>query len=40
LARLARGIDADIEPHPYLVSEFDDHHPMYQEIIRHGEQVI
>lgn len=39
LTRLARRIDADIEPHPYLVSEFDDHHPMYQEIIRYGEQV-
>lgn len=40
LTRLARRIDSDIEPHPYLVSEFDENHPMAQEIIRHGEQVI
>jgi predicted nucleotidyltransferase len=39
LTKLARTIDADIEPHPYLLSEFNESNPAVGEIMRSGERV-
>lgn len=40
LAKLARGIDPDIEPHPYLLSDFNETHPIAGEILRNGERIF
>ncbi len=40
LAKLARNIDPDIEPHPYLVSEFNESNPIAGEILRNGERIF
>lgn len=40
LTKLARSIDPDIEPHPYLTSEFNESNPAAGEILRSGERVI
>jgi predicted nucleotidyltransferase len=39
LTKLARSIDPDIEPHPYLLSEFNENNPVAGEIIRSGERI-
>lgn len=39
LAKLARTIDSDIEPHPYLSFEFNENNPIAGEILRSGERV-
>jgi len=39
LTKLARTIDPDIEPHPYLLSEFNESNPIAGEIMRSGERV-
>jgi predicted nucleotidyltransferase len=39
LTKLARTIDPDIEPHPYLLSEFNESNPVAGEILRFGERV-
>jgi len=39
LTKLARTIDPDIEPHPYLSSEFNEFNPSAGEILRNGERV-
>jgi len=39
LTKLARTIDPDIEPHPYLLSEFNESNPVAGEIMRNGERV-
>ncbi len=40
LTRLARRIDADIEPHPYLMSEFNESNPVAGQILKYGERVV
>lgn len=40
LTKLARMIDSDIEPHPYLLSEFNESNPIAGEIMRSGERVM
>ncbi len=40
LTKLARSIDPDIEPHPYLISEFNENNPMAVEILRNGLRVV
>jgi uncharacterized protein len=40
LTKLARKIDSDIEPHPYLASDFNDDNPVAAEIIRGGERIV
>lgn len=40
LSKLARKIDPDIEPHPYLASDFNDANPFAAEIIRDGERIV
>lgn len=40
LTKLARRIDADIEPHPYLLSEFNESNPVAGQILMYGERVI
>lgn len=40
LKKLARSIDPDIEPHPYLISEFNENNPMAVEILRNGLRVV
>lgn len=39
LTKLARTIDADIEPHPYRISEFNESNPLAEEIMKRGERV-
>jgi uncharacterized protein len=40
LTKLARKIDADIEPHPYLSADFNEENPIAAEIIRGGERIL
>lgn len=40
LSKIARDIDPDIEPHPYLVSDFNESNPVAAEIMRTGEKVL
>ena len=40
LAKLARSIDPDIEPHPYLISEFNESNPVAGEILKNGERIF
>lgn len=40
LIKLARNIDPDIEPHPYLTSEFNENNPIAGEILKNGERII
>lgn len=40
LTKLARSIDPDIEPHPYLISEFNQTNPMAAEILKSGEKIL
>lgn len=40
LTKLARSIDPDIEPHPYLASEFNQTNPMAAEILKSGEKIL
>ena len=40
LAKLGRDIDPDIEPHPYLLSEFNESNPIAGEILRNGERIV
>ena len=40
LTKLARSIDPDIEPHPYLASEFDLTNPVATEILKNGERLL
>lgn len=39
LMKIAREIDVDIEPHPFLVDEFNEDNPTVVEILRTGEKV-
>ncbi|MBN2108094.1 MAG: nucleotidyltransferase domain-containing protein [Deltaproteobacteria bacterium] len=40
LMKVAREIDASIEPHPYLTSEFTRENPLAREVLQSGEKVI
>lgn len=40
LTKLARSIDPDIEPHPYLISEFNESNPVAGEILKNGERIF
>lgn len=40
LTKLARRIDPDIEPHPYLLSEFNESNPIAGQILKYGERVV
>ncbi|MBV5341827.1 MAG: nucleotidyltransferase domain-containing protein [Deltaproteobacteria bacterium] len=40
LTQLARKVDPDIEPHPYLLSEFNESNPFAEEILRKGERLV
>jgi uncharacterized protein len=40
LLKLARSIDPDIEPHPYLTSEFNETNPVAAEILKTGERIL
>lgn len=40
LIKLARSIDPDIEPHPYLISEFNESNPAAGEILKNGERIF
>jgi len=40
LTKLARRIDLDIEPHPYLMSEFNESNPIAGQILKYGERVV
>jgi uncharacterized protein len=40
LMKVAREIDADIEPHPFLVEEFNDENPIAAEILKTGQRVL
>jgi uncharacterized protein len=40
LTKLARSIDPDIEPHPFLISEFNESNPVASEILKNGERIV
>jgi predicted nucleotidyltransferase len=40
LMKIARDIDIDIEPHPFLVDEFNEDNPIAAEILRTGEKIL
>jgi predicted nucleotidyltransferase len=40
LTKLARTIDPDIEPHPYLISDFNESNPVAGEILKSGERLF
>ena len=40
LMKIARSVDADLEPHPYLTPEFNASHPFAAEVLRSGERVF
>lgn len=40
LMKVARDIDADIEPHPFLIEEFNELDPVAAEILRTGERLL
>lgn len=40
LMKIAREINFDIEPHPYLVDEFNEDNPFAAEVIKTGEKVV
>ena len=40
LTKLARTIDPDIEPHPYLISDFNESNPAAGEILKSGERLF
>jgi predicted nucleotidyltransferase len=40
LTKLARKIDSDIEPHPYLSSEFNSDNPMAAKILMVGDRIL
>ena len=39
LMKIARDIDFNIEPHPFLADEFTEDDPIAAEVIRTGEKV-
>ncbi len=40
LMKIAREIDLNIEPHPYLVEDFNEDNPFAVEVMRTGEKVV
>jgi len=40
LMKIAREIDLNIEPHPYLIAEFKKDNPMTSEVIKTGVRVF
>jgi predicted nucleotidyltransferase len=40
LSKLARRIDSDIEPHPYLSSDFNERNPVANEIMKSGVLLL
>lgn len=40
LMKIAREVDIDIEPHPYLIDEFTEENPFVEEILKTGQQII
>ena len=40
LMKIAREIDYNIEPHPYLANEFNEDNPLAVEIMKTGYKVI
>ena len=40
LMKIARDVDFNIEPHPYLADEFNGNNPFAAEIIKTGERVM
>ena len=39
LMKIAREIDVNIEPHPFLVGEFTEDNPVVAEVLRTGEKI-
>lgn len=40
LMKIAREIDLNIEPHPYLVDEFNRNNPIAAEVMKTGVRVV
>lgn len=40
LMKIARDIDIDLEPHPYLEDEFNANNPIALEVMKTGERVV
>lgn len=39
LMKIAREVDLDIEPHPYLLDEFTENNPVAVEVLKTGRRV-
>lgn len=39
LMKIARDIDVDIEPHPFLVAEFNEDNQLAAEVLRTGKKI-
>ncbi|MBF0472333.1 MAG: nucleotidyltransferase domain-containing protein [Nitrospirae bacterium] len=40
LTKIGHNIDIDIEPHPFLINEFNEDNPLAAEILRNGERIV
>jgi len=40
LMQIAREIDYNIEPHPFLIQDFNEDNPAAVEILRTGEKIL
>ena len=40
LMKIAREIDLDLEPHPYLAPDFNDSNPFAAQILSQGERIV
>ena len=40
LMKIARDIDPDIEPHPYLIADFSPENPLASEVIKTGIRIV
>lgn len=40
LMKIAREIDTDIEPHPFLIEEFNEENPVAVEILKTGQKIL
>lgn len=40
LTKIGHEIDINLEPHPFIIDEFNEDNPLAAEILRNGEKII
>jgi predicted nucleotidyltransferase len=40
LTKIGHEIDINIEPHPFLINEFNENDPLALEILKNGEKIV